>query len=66
MKSDLFKTNIEEEERTFRYIVDVVDHVTDKVSFEVDMYDLIYNLERLNKGEALVLRDDCTIAKIAD
>lgn len=63
-RSDKYRTVIEGEERFFRYADEVIDHVEDKTSFEVDSLDLRVNLKSLHKHETLSLRDDCVIQRV--
>lgn len=63
-KSDKYKTFIEGEERFFRYVDEVIDHVESATCFEVDALDLRVNLKALNKWEVWTLRDDCLIQRV--
>jgi hypothetical protein len=64
-KGDKFRVNIEGSERYFRYVDDVIDHVTCNTYFEVDSVALRAELKYLNKHEDIELRDDCIIKRIA-
>lgn len=61
---DKYRTVIEGEERYFRYVDEVIDHVESATCFEVDAYDLRVNLKALNKHEVWSLRDDCLIQRV--
>lgn len=59
----MYKTAIEGESREHETVDDVIDHVTDKVHFEVDREALRYDLEHMDEEETMMLRDDCAIFK---
>lgn len=62
---DKFKVTIEGEERYFRYIDEVIDHVECSTCFEVDSLALSTDLKYTNKHNKVELRDDCVIERIA-
>lgn len=63
-RGDKYRSVIEGEERFFRYVHEVVDHVESATCFEVDSHDLTVNLKELNQHQALILRDDCLIQRL--
>ncbi|MDC0764270.1 hypothetical protein POF51_26475 [Brevibacillus sp. AG] len=60
----MFRVTIAEREKEIDAVDDVVDHIQCNAHFEVDETDLHFDLEHLESGELLVLRDDCKVERI--
>lgn len=59
-----FKTIIEGEIRHYESVNDVIDNVKDTVYFEIDVEGLNIDLNLIDIGETIELRDDCVIERI--
>lgn len=59
-----FKTIIEGEIRHYESVNDVIDNVKDTVYFEIDVEGLNIDLNLIDIGETIELRDDCIIERI--
>lgn len=64
-KGDKFKVTIEGQERYFRYIDEVVEHVENSTYFEVDSHALSTEIKYTDKHDKVELREDCVIERIA-
>ena len=64
-KGGKFKVIIEGEERWFKYVDDVIDHVRCNTHFEADAEALRVDLKYLNKSDDVELRYNCIITRIA-